>query len=433
MKKLSYIITQNSITILIGNKPEIVDSTHPNFERVENCIKNGCSEEEILNLMNVSKAVVGFGEGKVQVKDGEIIFNDKAVHSALSTRILSLMEQGFDITPFTNFMENLYKNPSKRAVDETYGFLEACNLPITEDGCFLAYKKIKDDYTDCYTGTIDNSIGAKPRMERYEVDENSEVTCSQGLHVASYSYMSHYSGDRIVICKVNPKDVVAVPADYNNSKMRVCEYEVINEVAVREEEITSNVIRDKDAYSDVYDFSVDFSDDVSTSYIEDLSTDTDVISLNSLDEDYDTCFSEGSTTLTDVANYLDVENIVMSESLYELRETFREDVDASMFLEGITNSTSFWKRDLLNILTDSDKTETKKEKFGDKLTKYLETYDEDRWNELQFFLESENIYLNGLMLTSFTLAHCEPLVKRLKKYAKEKRISKKSLLNFLGI
>ncbi len=83
-------------------------------------------------------------------------------------------------------------------------------------------------------------------MPRNEVDENSEVTCSQGLHVASYSYMDHYPGERIVICKVNPKDVVAVPADYNNAKMRVSGYEVVGEVELKNDELPENVIRDSE-------------------------------------------------------------------------------------------------------------------------------------------------------------------------------------------
>lgn len=265
---LNHIITERSITILIKNRPEIIDNTHPNFNKVENALKAGKSEEEILKLINTSKAVIDFGEGKVQVKNGEIIYNNKVVHSALATRILSLMERGFDINPFTKFMENLYQNPSKSAVDELYGFLEAGGLPITEDGHFMAYKKVKEDYMDCYSGTIDNSIGARPSMPRYEVDEDSNRTCSTGLHVASYSYMAHYPGDRIVICKINPKDVVAVPNDYNNAKMRVCEYEVVNEVELIDEEITPNIISDEEAYSEEYDHDYAFEDEYEEDYFD---------------------------------------------------------------------------------------------------------------------------------------------------------------------
>ena len=35
------------------------------------------------------------------------------------------------------------------------------------------------------------------------------------------------SGDRVVIVKVNPKDVVSVPTDCECQKVRTCEYQVI--------------------------------------------------------------------------------------------------------------------------------------------------------------------------------------------------------------
>jgi hypothetical protein len=50
------------------------------------------------------------------------------------------------------------------------------------------------------------------------------------LHVCSQSYLGHFGGDRVIVCKINPKDVVSVPADYNNAKMRVCRYEVVSEL-----------------------------------------------------------------------------------------------------------------------------------------------------------------------------------------------------------
>lgn len=124
-------------------------------------------------------------------------------------------------------------NPSHRAVQELYSFLETGSMALTEDGYFLTYKKIRENWTDIHSGTFDNSIGAKPYMPRNMVDENSEKTCSNGLHVCSYDYLSHFGGcdsNRVVLCKVNPKDVVAIPKDYSNTKMRVCEYEVLQEV-----------------------------------------------------------------------------------------------------------------------------------------------------------------------------------------------------------
>ena len=123
------------------------------------------------------------------------------------------------------------RNPSKRAVDELYGFLEKNSLPITPDGCFLAYKRVRGDYKDCYTGTMDNSVGCVVEMERNMVDDNRDNTCSAGLHFCSHDYLRSFSGERTVIVKINPADVVSIPSDYDNAKGRTCRYEVIGEVA----------------------------------------------------------------------------------------------------------------------------------------------------------------------------------------------------------
>ena len=123
-------------------------------------------------------------------------------------------------------------NPSKRAVDELYGFLEKNSLPITPDGHFLAYKKVRQNYFDCHTGKMDNSVGKIVEMERNEVDDNKDQTCSTGLHFCSQEYLPHFGGgdSRVVIVKINPRDVVSIPVDYNNAKGRACRYEVIGEV-----------------------------------------------------------------------------------------------------------------------------------------------------------------------------------------------------------
>jgi hypothetical protein len=124
----------------------------------------------------------------------------------------------------------MMKNPSKRAVDELFGFIEACDLPITEDGHFLAYKKVQENYMDCHSGTIRNAVGDTPSMDRNQVDEDKDRTCSYGLHFCSYGYLRSFGGSRIMVLKINPADVVAIPSDYNNSKGRCSAYEVVAEI-----------------------------------------------------------------------------------------------------------------------------------------------------------------------------------------------------------
>jgi hypothetical protein len=141
------------------------------------------------------------------------------------------------------------QNPSYTAVQELYLFLEANQIPITEDGHFLAWKKIRNNWKDIHSNSVDYSVGATPSMKRNEVDPDRDRTCSNGLHCAGWGYLPHFGSngdsDRIVIVKVNPADVIAVPNDYNNAKMRVCRMEVLREYTDRKveaEEFSHSVV-----------------------------------------------------------------------------------------------------------------------------------------------------------------------------------------------
>jgi hypothetical protein len=101
-------------------------------------------------------------------------------------------------------------------------------MPITEDGRFLAYKWVRSNYFDCHTGTFNNSVGKVCKMPRNKVNDDRTQTCSDGLHVCTHAYTKF--GERLMVVAVNPRDVVSVPNDYDNAKMRVCEYEVMYEV-----------------------------------------------------------------------------------------------------------------------------------------------------------------------------------------------------------
>lgn len=229
---IPFVIQGTNIVLYIDNAPVIIDSSHINYNGVKQALIDK-DYELVRQLSTVKKAVVHASHGRAEFVDGVVMLDGKEMHNALSSRMVDMFYEGFDINPLLKFMERLDANPSYRARNELFGFLDACALPITDDGCFLAYKKINKNWKDCYTNTIDNSIGAVVEMDRREVNDNSNETCSAGLHVCSYSYLNNYSGDRVVAVKVDPADVVSVPVDYNNSKMRVCKYEVLEELEMR--------------------------------------------------------------------------------------------------------------------------------------------------------------------------------------------------------
>lgn len=224
------IITETSITVMLdGNTIPITDS-HVNYDKIREALKTGGDEATIRSLLDIAASVTEFGEGRVTVEGGIVKYDGAAIHNALTVRIISMMREGFNITPMVRFMENLMDNPSYRAVNQLYGFLEACDLPITPDGHFIAYKMVRDDYMDNHTGTMDNSVGSEVSMPRNQVNENPEQTCSRGLHFCSQGYLGFYGSGRTMMVKINPRDVVSIPVDYNNAKGRACCYTIVDEL-----------------------------------------------------------------------------------------------------------------------------------------------------------------------------------------------------------
>ena len=236
-------IQKQSITVHFNNGDALVwPDTHANFNLVKEAIRDDKPESYIRDLANVLKKLEEavqpvasmFGAGKVKVTRDGVTFDGRPLHMTICTRIMEHVAENLPVQPLINFLDKLLNgNQSRDAVMSLYDFLEANKIPITEDGDFIVYKRVRDDYLDLHSGTMDNSVGNKLRIPAWEVEADRSRTCAKGLHVCSRQYLPHfgaYGGNRVVICKVNPADVVAVPPDYNNAKMRVCAYEVIGEL-----------------------------------------------------------------------------------------------------------------------------------------------------------------------------------------------------------
>lgn len=226
-----------TISLMLDGVMKPIDTAHRFYNEIKDALKAG-EWDKIPGLVNIKEQVqsainASTVDGQVTIRDGQVYYNGVAVHNTLTDRIITMAKEGFDIAHMVKFLENLMANPSYRAVNELYDFLEAGQIPITMNGTFLTYKKIRNDWKDIHSGKFDNSVGTVVKMPRNMVDENSDRTCSSGLHVCSYGYLPNFGScgnDRVVICEVNPADVVSIPTDYNNTKMRVCAYKVIGEV-----------------------------------------------------------------------------------------------------------------------------------------------------------------------------------------------------------
>jgi hypothetical protein len=233
--KMSYpfILQGSNVTVVIDGKPHTISKTHVTYQKVVDAIK-AQDWDTVKNIIDPVKVVLNYGAGNISVKGEQLFWKGQPFAGVLASRMIAMLQDGFTIEPMVLFMHNLMKNPSKRSVDELYGFLEKNSLPITPDGYFLAYKKVRRDFKDIHSGTMDNSPGTVVEMERNQVDDNKDQTCSTGLHFCGLSYLDHFGGSdsRVVIVKIDPADVVSIPSDYNGAKGRACRYEVIGEMGV---------------------------------------------------------------------------------------------------------------------------------------------------------------------------------------------------------
>ena len=232
-------VSKEQITLIFSEDTVSIDNSNPRFAEVLKLCKDG-DYAEAAALATIKDQINQAFDGEIEVVGGQVFYNGKVLHNVMCERILNTLREGLDASCLIKFLANLMKNPSFTAVQELYLFLESNQIPITEDGHFLAWKKIRSNWKDIHSNSVDYSIGAIPKMQRNEVDPDRDRTCSNGLHCAGWNYLPHFgsndSTDRIVIVKVNPADVIAVPNDYNNAKMRVCRMEVLREYTDRKVE-----------------------------------------------------------------------------------------------------------------------------------------------------------------------------------------------------
>jgi len=216
-------------------------SSTTNFDSIRAALSNPeTTSEEMEALISpagaISKAVEDYRG--IEVINGVLLYQGEKVGNSLATRILKIHSEGLPIKPWALFAEKLYRNPDTRVRDELDLFLEACDLPITTEGDFYAFKNVRADYTDIHSGKFDNSIGRTPSMPRDQVDGDRNRTCSQGLHFCSKGYLPSFShagsGGHTMIVQVSPEHVVAIPSDYNNAKGRASQYTVVGEIKPEE-------------------------------------------------------------------------------------------------------------------------------------------------------------------------------------------------------
>lgn len=245
---IPFILKSSSVSLFPpGGAPVVIDASHMNFAAVVDAIKAG-NFDEALELASVATFMSKVSNGAVEVSADGVTYHGQPITGYLADKMVTFFNEGLPVEHYCRFLDNLMANPSMVSRNELFLFLEAADLPITPDGCFLAYKAVRGDYKDKHSGTFDNSPGQTHVMPRSTVNDDRTVTCSYGFHAAAYEYARNFmsgNGDRLVAVKINPADVVSVPSDYANQKLRCCRYEVVFEVPE-----AADIFKGKSMYDD---------------------------------------------------------------------------------------------------------------------------------------------------------------------------------------
>lgn len=228
----NYLKTGCSIVLNFSNPIETftIMKSDPRYKKIEEKLINHNTSNIYEELSIKNKVIV---KNKDVKYDGvNLKHKGRKLPDCIMKYLVNFDKSEKNMTPIWNFWNRLQKNPSKRAQEELFGFLMNGGISITENGCFVVYKKVRSNYMDIHSGTFDNSPGKTVTMPRNKVTDDPNQTCSRGLHVCSWEYLKSFgnsTSDKTVECLVDPVDVVSVPVDYNNTKMRVCKYKVIRD------------------------------------------------------------------------------------------------------------------------------------------------------------------------------------------------------------
>lgn len=256
---MKYAINTEAIILFINGKNIRIEKTDKKYPKILQVFQLPKDQQEseveaILNSVVKAEDIIKETEG-FDIQGDEIFYKGEKLPKAFTDKVLSIITDGLPLEHFERFWENLEKNPSYHVVNETgfFEFLEYRELPITEDGCFLAYRGVGHEYWSLSgdpstkvlqgitnsSGQIFNGIGEVIEVKRNEVNDDRSVHCAKkSLHIGSLDYAKNW-GPKVVVVKVNPMDVVVVPNDCSSQKCRVSKFEVISDFV---EEIQSSVV-----------------------------------------------------------------------------------------------------------------------------------------------------------------------------------------------
>ena len=241
----------NKVIVILNNgckleKDNITDE-------IFNLICNS-SDEEIMGIFNpqyketleeakkTEKIINNVEDTKLLVKKGDSVYFKGVSELSLPKELIEAIinaENNNDelkIEAYRNFWTLMSLNPNEECRKNLFWFLNLHGMTIAKCGFFVGYRNVDTTdeegvYTDHHSHTFKIKIGEMVTMNEKDIDCDSSVECSSGLHLASKVWLKkNYYGSVGLACLCNPADVRAVPHRSEYGKLRCRAYLPIEKI-----------------------------------------------------------------------------------------------------------------------------------------------------------------------------------------------------------
>lgn len=265
MSKFKIVTGTNGSAILtayIKGRVFTLTSRNPHFDQVADALRAD-DQDRALALSESGKAILKelrkvTKRFKVD-RSGNVSYKGTALPAVLTDHLADMIRHGdTNYLAFARALDRIAANPSANARESLHRWMQNGNLSFDARGYLVAYKGLTTSGLSIHSGTayvngekvdgqIPNKVGSVITMPREEVDPDTNVACSYGLHIGTYDY-AHSFGYMLALVAVDPADIVSVPLDCESSKIRACRYEVVAHLD-KPEPIGSTFYGDPDPYA----------------------------------------------------------------------------------------------------------------------------------------------------------------------------------------
>lgn len=242
----------DTITISLGDNsaPLVVRDNHINYERIRSILENTSDPdpEHIRELadsfISISNFLSESSDREMSISGTKIVLDGQIIDGPLAAKVIQYYQEKnhVGIQSLIRFIDKAINNlGGTKSINSLWSWINERNFTITDDGNFIAYKGVvlqDKEFVSVHSGNatsngvfyknarIPNPIGAVVTMPRDQVNDDTSVGCSRGLHAGSWQYASGF-GKKVLAVEIDPRNVVSVPSDSNFQKLRVCEYKVL--------------------------------------------------------------------------------------------------------------------------------------------------------------------------------------------------------------